>query len=160
MERASGCRSTGRRRRTTAGCCFPETPNPTSSPFRVHAPGPPSSSVCIRLPAPAGSTRLALRKSRNWRRGIGPTGVAPPAAIDVGWPRSELAMPCMLRSTVDPPRWFFACTHSTTASVEVFFAASLESWPKHLGFNRERRQGGQHRDHTEYPSHTRSRLFA
>src|SRR5260370_12926049 len=69
-----------------------DTPsNRASSPFRVRKPGLPSSSVCIRLPGPAGLTHLSFRKSRNWRLGIGPTGVAPPAAVEVEWVRSELA---------------------------------------------------------------------
>jgi len=84
----------------------PTPPNRTSSPFRVHAPGPPSSIVCIRLPAPAGFTRPGFHKSRNWRLGIGPTGVEPPAVVDVERHRSGLAAPCRLHSTADPPRWF------------------------------------------------------
>src|SRR5271169_271025 len=67
---------------------------------------PPSSSVCIRLPAPDGLTRPALRKSRNWRLGIGARGVVPPPAVDVERSRSELAAPYTLHSTADPPRPF------------------------------------------------------
>jgi hypothetical protein len=78
-------------------------PNRTPSPFRVHVPGLPSLSVCIRLPAPAELTRPGFRKSRNWRLGIGPTGVAPPAVVDVKRRRSELGAPCRLHSTADPP---------------------------------------------------------
>src|SRR5258708_38625043 len=36
----------------------PCSPNRSPSPFRVHAPGLPSLSVCIRLPGPAGLTHL------------------------------------------------------------------------------------------------------
>jgi hypothetical protein len=84
----------------------PERSNRISSRFRVHAPGFPSSSACTRLPVPAGLTRRGFRKSRSWRLGIEPKGAARLAAVGVGRARSELAVLCMLRSTVDPPRWF------------------------------------------------------
>src|SRR5438105_5165853 len=67
--------------------------NRASSPFRVRAPDLPSSSVCIRLPGPAGLTHPAFRKSHNRRPGIGPKDVAPPAAVDVEQRRSDLAAP-------------------------------------------------------------------
>lgn len=83
--------------------------------FEFTRPVPPSSSVCIRLPAPAGSTRLALGKIRSWRRGIGPTSVAPTTAVDVERCRSGLAAPCRLLQSLTATL-VFACTHSTTTA--------------------------------------------
>ena len=129
----------------------PISPNRASSPLRVRAPGRQSSSACIRLPAPAGSTRLALRKSRNWRRGIGPTGVAPTAAIDVvGLDPSLQRLVGCIQPLIH--RIGFRLYALDDSGCGGFFTARLESRPKHLRSSRERRHQGYSRDNT-YSNH-------
>ena len=108
-------------------------------------PGLPSLSVCIRLPAPAGSTRLALRKSRNWRRGIGPTGVARQQRLTlVGLdPSLQRLVGCIQPLIRHVGFRLYALDDSGCGDL---IAARLEARPKHLGFSRERGHHSQHRD--------------
>ena len=114
--------------------------------FEFTRPIPPSSSVCIRLPAPARSTRLALRKIRSWRRGIGPTSVAPTTAVDVERRRSGLAAPCRLHSIADRHVGFCLYAFDDDSGCRGFIAARLEARPKHLSRSPKRSHHGQHRD--------------
>jgi hypothetical protein len=61
----------------------------------------------------------ALHRRRDWRRGIGPTAVAPPAAVGVDSINPSLQ--CLVGCIQPIIRHIdFACTLATTATVEVF----------------------------------------
>jgi hypothetical protein len=116
--------------------------------------GLPSSSVCIRLPPPAGLIRLGFRKSRSWRLELDPQALRRQQRLALGGLDPSLrCLVCCVQPLIR--RVGFRLYALDDSGRRGFVAARLEARPKHLGPCGERCHHGQHRECKQYPSQKR-----